>query len=78
MVCAIETVSRFCFMGRASVRARPLAWEQMERDIKEDGFARLSASLLFGPFDEVMQSTFFLPWVRFLCFSAPDSFFWAV
>ena len=50
-------------------RAQPLAWEQVERDIEAESFDQTSASLLFGPFDEVVQSAFFLPWVRILPYS---------
>mmetsp|Transcript_39767 Transcript_39767/g.99981 ORF Transcript_39767/g.99981 Transcript_39767/m.99981 type:complete len:243 (+) Transcript_39767:237-965(+) len=43
-------------------RARADAWPQIRGDIEEENFDQLSNSLLFGSFDEVKQSSFYLPW----------------
>lgn len=47
-------------------RSRPLAWASLQQDIQDDDFDTTSDNLLFGPFDEVMQACFFLPWAVLL------------
>lgn len=46
----------------AIARGKDAAWPQIRTDIDNEDFDQLSNSLLFGPFDEVQQSSFYLPW----------------